>query len=108
MSDSRTPPNVEDRKGNSASQPGGKPNRAGKARDLSRYRKSSHGRIPGRDIELVPLSSIRPSSLNDKLYRPVDPDDPDIIALAASIKELGVLEPLVITADNIICSGHRR
>jgi hypothetical protein len=38
-----------------------------------------------------PISLIKPSPENDQLYKPIDPDDPDIIALAESIK-----------------SGHRR
>lgn len=57
---------------------------------------------------LVRVSEIRPSPENDALYRPTDPDDPEIRALAASIREEGVLEPLVVTADGWILSGHRR
>jgi hypothetical protein len=34
--------------------------------------------------------------------------DPDIIALADSIRQHGLREPLVITLDNVILSGHRR
>ncbi len=51
---------------------------------------------------------IKPSPENAKLYRPVDPSDPEVIALAESIKKHGILEPLVITKDNYIVSGHRR
>ncbi len=54
------------------------------------------------------LSSIQRSPENDKLYRPVDPTDPDIVALAESIREHGIREPLIITADSFIVSGHRR
>ena len=32
-----------------------------------------------------PLASIRPAQVNDKLYKPIDLDDPGIIALAESI-----------------------
>ena len=46
--------------------------------------------------------------MNDPLYRPVQDDDPDIQALADSIKENGVLEPLVASKDGFIISGHRR
>lgn len=56
----------------------------------------------------VPIRSIHPSPENDRLYRPVDPSDPEIIALADSIRENGILEPLVVTADGFILSGHRR
>ncbi|MDA0589753.1 MAG: ParB/RepB/Spo0J family partition protein [Planctomycetota bacterium] len=56
----------------------------------------------------VPLSEIKPSPENDKLYRPVNPDDPAILELAESIREHGLLEPLSLTRDNYITSGHRR
>jgi hypothetical protein len=51
--------------------------------------------------------SLKPSPENRQLYRPVD-EDPDIKALAASIKKHGLQEPLKITLDNYIISGHRR
>jgi ParB-like nuclease domain len=54
------------------------------------------------------LASIRPSPVNDKLYRPVSPNDPEIAALAESIRQHGLREPLVITLDGFILSGHRR
>jgi hypothetical protein len=38
----------------------------------------------------------------------VSRDDPDTVALARSIGEFGVKEPLVITRDGYILSGHRR
>ena len=34
--------------------------------------------------------------------------DPEVIALAQSIREHGVLDPLVISEDRFIISGHRR
>ncbi|HUY91827.1 MAG TPA: ParB/RepB/Spo0J family partition protein [Pirellulales bacterium] len=54
------------------------------------------------------LDEICPSPENDKLYRPVDASDPEIIALADSIREIGVREPIVVTLDGWILSGHRR
>lgn len=54
------------------------------------------------------IDEISPSPENALLYRPVTPDDEATIALANSITENGVLEPLVISADNYIISGHRR
>jgi hypothetical protein len=54
------------------------------------------------------LSEIHPSPENDELYSPVRDDDPEIIALAESIRKYGIQEPLVITTDNFILSGHRR
>jgi hypothetical protein len=54
------------------------------------------------------LASIKPSPENDQLYGPVNPSDPNVIALARDIRRRGVLEPLVVTADDFIVSGHRR
>jgi hypothetical protein len=59
-------------------------------------------------VSIRPLSSIRPHPDNDRLYRPVDPSDPDVRALADSIRQHGVKEPLVITTDGVVLSGHRR
>jgi len=61
-------------------------------------------------VGLVRLSiqNLRPSPENDRLYRPVNVNDPEIIALAESIRQHGVREPLVVTADGYILSGHRR
>jgi hypothetical protein len=56
----------------------------------------------------VPLSAIRPSAQNEALYRPVSAEDPEIIALAESIRKYGLREPLVVTKDHVILSGHRR
>ena len=44
---------------------------------------------------------------NDQVYRPVDPNDPDILALPESIGKYGVKVPLVLTEDNYLLSGHR-
>jgi hypothetical protein len=54
------------------------------------------------------LSEIRPSLKNDQLYRPVDPTDPDFLALEASVRLNGVLQALIVTLDGYIMSGHRR
>ncbi|NOT00451.1 MAG: ParB N-terminal domain-containing protein [Phycisphaerales bacterium] len=59
-------------------------------------------------VRLVSLSRIIPCPENKQLYRLVDPRDPDIQALAESIREHGVREPLVITEDGYLLSGHRR
>lgn len=56
----------------------------------------------------VPIDDIRPSPENDRLYRPIDANDPTIQQLAESIGENGILEPLVVTEDGYILSGHRR
>jgi hypothetical protein len=56
----------------------------------------------------VRIDCIRPAPENDQVYRPVDPNDPDILALAESIREFGVKVPLVVTYDGYLLSGHRR
>jgi hypothetical protein len=54
------------------------------------------------------MSEIFPSPENEKLYRPISVNDPDIIDLAKSIDRLGLQEPIVISSDGFIISGHRR
>jgi hypothetical protein len=54
------------------------------------------------------LDSIRPSPENEDLYRPVSPDDPGVRELAVSIRDFGLKEPIVVTTDGFIISGHRR
>jgi hypothetical protein len=63
------------------------------------------GHVP---ILQMPLAALSPAKVNDVIYRPVDPAAPDVQELAKSIRKKGLLEPLVITTDNIILSGHRR
>ncbi len=82
----------------------GEPETGSKARRPSRARTKT-GLVP---ILEKPLASIRPSPANDKLYRPVSADDPEIRALADSIREHGLREPIVVTLDDYILSGHRR
>ena len=54
------------------------------------------------------LSEIKPSPENDQLYRPVDRGDREIILLAQSLRKHGMREPIVVTLDGFILSGHRR
>lgn len=64
---------------------------------------------PGLDqILKVPIDSVRPSPENNLVYRPVNDDDPELIALSESIGRHGIREPLIVTEDNWIVSGHRR
>ena len=59
-------------------------------------------------VRFLPIEQIIPAPENDQLYRPVLRDDPEIQELAASIRKHGVKEPLVVSRDNFIISGHRR
>src|SRR5437016_4631905 len=58
-------------------------------------------------IQQLCLAEIRPAPENCALYRPAIPDDPELQRLADSIREHGVIEPLVLTLDGWILSGHR-
>jgi hypothetical protein len=63
---------------------------------------------PVHEQVLLSIFAIEPSPENALLYKPVTDDDPETIALADSIKERGILEPIVISLDTYILSGHRR
>jgi hypothetical protein len=54
---------------------------------------------PGEHVRLLPLDSIRPAPENEKVYRPINGDDPEFIRLADSIAKIGVREPIVVTLD---------
>jgi len=54
------------------------------------------------------VHSIHPAPENEDVYHPVLEDDPEIVELARSIREHGVQEPLVISEDGYILSGHHR
>lgn len=49
------------------------------------------------------VCDISPADINSKIY-----DDGDVADLAEDIRRNGVLEPLVISEDDIVISGHRR
>jgi hypothetical protein len=70
-----------------------------------------HVRLFEADPEKVvslPIHSIRPTPVNSLVYRPVSRMDPEIQDLARSIRNYGLQEPLVVTRDGFILSGHRR
>jgi hypothetical protein len=62
------------------------------------------------EVRLVwlPIHKIYRSPENDLIYKPVSPNDPEIQELAESIRKHGLKEPLVVTKDGYIISGHRR
>lgn len=69
------------------------------------------GKSPSSKVnEIVewPIDAIKPSPENERLYRPVSPDDPEIVKLAESMRLAGQIEPVIITQDAYIISGHRR
>jgi hypothetical protein len=54
------------------------------------------------------IEAITPAPENDDVYSAIAWDDPDIHELARSIKEHGLQEPILISRDGYIISGHRR
>lgn len=54
------------------------------------------------------MHGIQPAPENETIYKPVSPDDPSVKELANSIRDYGLKEPIVVTADGYILSGHRR
>lgn len=60
------------------------------------------------EVLTVSIDAIAPADVNRDIYKPVDPDDPEIRRLAETIREHGILHPLMITTDRVIISGHRR
>ena len=59
-------------------------------------------------VQVRPLGSIKPAPENDDVYRTITWDDPDLRELALSIQAHGIQEPLLISRDGYIISGHRR
>ena len=58
-------------------------------------------------VSMVPIDSIKPSPENDEVYGEVGWDD-QMGALVASIQNRGLEEPLIVSADSFVISGHRR
>ena len=56
----------------------------------------------------MPIDQIKPSPENDGIYGKIDESDEAFNALLRSISERGLEEPLILTADGYILSGHRR
>lgn len=59
-------------------------------------------------VQVRSLDSIKPAPENDNVYSPIAWDNPEIQELARSIKDHGVQEPILISRDGYIISGHRR
>ena len=59
-------------------------------------------------VSIRAIGDILPAPENDTLYKPVDTSDPALISLADDIIRNGILDPLVVTKDGFLISGHRR
>ena len=51
----------------------------------------------------IPINRLKTCPINSEIYR-----DSDVGDLVNSIGEVGLLQPIVVTPDNTIISGHRR
>jgi hypothetical protein len=63
------------------------------------------------DVDLVvrvSIDDVKPASENETVYHGFDCRNADDNALYVSVKRHGVLEPLTVSADGFILSGHRR
>ena len=52
---------------------------------------------------IIPINLLKTCPVNSEIYR-----DSDVGDLVNSIGEVGLLQPIVVTPDNTIISGHRR
>lgn len=55
-----------------------------------------------------PTRSLKPHPLNQTIYNSVDESSVEFNKLVDSIKEKGILQPLIVKEDGTILSGHRR
>jgi hypothetical protein len=76
-----------------------------------RSAKSGHGGILQDDdryrVVYLPLREVHPSPENDEIYGVIERDD-QMENLIDSVRRKGLEEPLLLTADKFILSGHRR
>ena len=59
-------------------------------------------------LSYFPVTQIKVAPENDLLYEPFGIANADDEALVVSIRELGIQEPLTLSEDNFLLSGHRR
>jgi len=64
---------------------------------------------PSKQIVNVKIENVKPSPENDLLYAGVNETDPAFMDLVKSVRQnAAILEPLILTKDNFVLSGHRR
>ncbi len=60
-------------------------------------------------VKFVPIGQLKPSPENEEIYGTIGFNtDPALQSTIDSIKRRGLEEPIILTADNYILSGHRR
>lgn len=60
--------------------------------------------VPPSGVQLVAPDKLRPHPLNQDVYGDEVPDE----GLVESVRTYGILDPLQVTPDNTVLSGHRR
>lgn len=76
-----------------------------------RRTKGSHALLQAVDagaVVEVPVHMLLRSPENDELYGPCSVDNPDDAALAQDVEANGIREPIGITRDWFVVTGHRR
>jgi hypothetical protein len=83
-------------------------------RGKGQSRAMKNGHVPVSDgkpesgIFDTPIADIKPAIINDVVYGVTDPDDPHLDELVRLLAVQGQLEPVVVTLDGVLLSGHRR
>ena len=60
------------------------------------------------DVSQIPTFAVLLTADNDFIYEQFSPENEDDAVLIESIREHGIKEPLVVSADGFLLSGHRR
>lgn len=81
-------------------------NGRGKTSSTLRRKKDSEA-LSKYSVSMIPVSKISPSPENDDLYGEIVHDE-QMDALIGSIRKRGLEEPIILTEDFYILSGHRR
>ena len=69
---------------------------------------ANHGKPKKRHLSHFPIASIKTAKENDSLYDAFGIANQDDYELALSIQQRGIQEPLTLTKDCYLLSGHRR
>ena len=59
-------------------------------------------------VKTIATSSLKTSPENDEIYGAIDPHNNDLINLANDIANHGIRQPVLVSQDGWIVSGHRR
>src|SRR5262249_45998077 len=72
----------------------------------ARKSRATNGTATGNPFIRVALDLLQPARINDKVYKPVDPDDQATRGLVESMRQFGWFGAMAITRDKVIVSGH--